>query len=451
MTSLPETLDALLDPGNSEVVAFDSQFPWDDDDYFQTLSRARGRSGVDESVLVLRARIAGHPVVVIGGEFAFLAGSIGQAAADRVVMGYLHATAERLPVITLPTSGGTRMQEGTAAFFRMTDIARVAGEHRATGAVRIGWLRNPTTGGVMATWGSYADVTAAEPGALLGFLGPRVYEALHERPFPEGVQTSENLARVGVIDDVVALPDLYAWVRGILDVTNGRDEHLPVQPPGDGGVVDAWEAVERTRGPRPGPDTVLDLLTSRTELHGTGAGENGRGIRVCLGRLRGRRVVVIAQTRQGVTPGDLRFARRGLHLAQRWGVPVVTLIDTPGGELSVAAEEGAMAGEIARTLQDLTALTVPSVSCIMGQGCGGAALALIPAKTRLCLENGWVSPLPPEGASVISHRTPDRAAEMARQQGVGATSLLAAGVIDGVLAEGPDLAETVADAVAAAL
>ena len=87
----------------------------------------------------------------------------------------------------------------------------------------------------------------------------------------------------------------------------------------------------------------------------------------------------------------------------------------------------------------------------MGQGCGGAALALIPAKTRLCLENGWVSPLPPEGASVISHRTPDRAAEMARQQGVGATSLLAAGVIDRVLAEGPDLAETVADAVAAAL
>ena len=110
-----------------------------------------------------------------------------------------------------------------------------------------------------------------------------------------------------------------------------------------------------------------------------------------------------------------------------------------------------MAGEIARTLQDLTSLTVPSVSCIMGQGCGGAALALVPAKTRLCLENGWVSPLPPEGASVITHRTPDRAAEMARAQGVDSASLLAAGVIDRVVAEGPDLAATVADAVAAAL
>lgn len=449
MTSLAETLDALLDPGSSQPIAVDPRPATGS--YAATLERARERSGVDESVQVLKARIDGHEVVVIGGEFAFLAGSIGQEAADRVVMGYLHATAGRLPVITLPTSGGTRMQEGAAAFFRMTDIARVAGEHRATGAVRIGWLRNPTTGGVMATWGSYADVAAAEPGALLGFLGPRVYEALYNQSFPGGVQTSDNLAQVGVIDEVVPLTGLRAWVTGILDVTNGRDEHLPIEPPASGSPVDAWEAIETTRANRPGPDTVLDLLTSRTELHGTGAGERGRGIRVCLGRLRGRRVLVIAQTRQEVTPGDLRFARRGLHLAQRLRLPVVTLIDTPGGELSAAAEEGAMAGEIARTLQDLTALTVPSVSCIMGQGCGGAALALIPAKVRLCLQNGWVSPLPPEGASVITHRTPDRAAEMAREQGVDAASLLAAGVIDRVVAEGPDLAATVADAVAAAL
>jgi acetyl-CoA carboxylase carboxyl transferase subunit beta len=96
----------------------------------------------------------------------------------------------------------------------------------------------------------------------------------------------------------------------------------------------------------------------------------------------------------------------------------------------------------------LEGLSVPTVSCVMGQGCGGAALALIPARTVICMENGWVSPLPPEGASVISYRTPDRAAEVARAQGVGAMALRKAGVVDVVAGEGPDLPAAVADAIA---
>jgi acyl-CoA carboxylase subunit beta len=445
MTSLAQTLAALLDEGSAEPISVSARDF--EGVYAATLERARQRSGVDESVQVMHGRIHGHRVVVIGSEFDFLAGSVGQEAADRVVMGYLFATAEKLPVITLPTSGGTRMQEGTPAFFRMTDIARVAGEHLSTGQVRIGWLRNPTTGGVMASWGSYGDVTAGEPGALLGFLGPRVYQALHDEPFPAGVQTSENLAHVGVIDDVVELCELRDWISGILSVTNGHDGPEELDHHGHPAWIDPWVAIEHTRGDRPGPEAVLNLLTDRTDLHGTGAGETGNGVRVSLGRLRGRRVMVVAKTRRTVAPADLRVAQRGLRLADRLGLPVVTLVDTPGGEMSAAAESAAMAGEIARTLLALTSLSVPSVSCVMGQGCGGAALALIGARHKICMEHGWVSPLPPEGASVIMHRTPDYAAELARTQGVGAFDMLAAGVIDEVAPEGKDLAAAVADAV----
>lgn len=448
--SLARVLSALIDPDSAREIAVQPRNVGDD--YAATLQRAAERSGVDESVQALYARIDGHRVVVIGGDFGFLAGSVGQAAADRVVAGYAAATAEVLPVITLPTSGGTRMQEGTAAFFRMTDIARAAGEHWATGAPRIGWLRNPTTGGVMATWGSYADVTAAEPGALLGFLGPRVYEALYDQPFPEDVQTAENLRRVGIIDDVIGLDDLRNWMVRILSVALGPDDPQPVASVEEGHPVAAWDAIGATRAEdRVGPDAVIAELTDRTELSGTGSGEVGRGVRVVLGRLLGRPVVLVAQTRQEVTPADLRFAQRGLLLAQRWSLPVITLVDTPGGELSKAAEESAMAGEIARTLQMLTTLRVPTVSCVMGQGCGGAALALIPAQTVVALENSWVSPLPPEGASVIMHRTSDRAADMADQQGVSATQMLAAGLVDRVVAEGADPAGAAIAAVCQAL
>ena len=449
MTGLAETLDALVDPGSTEPVpvplrTFDGA-------YADTLQRARERARVDESVQVMFARVDGHRVVVIGGEFAFLAGSVGQSAADRVVAGYQAATAARVPVITLPCSGGTRMQEGTAAFFRMTDIAWAAEQHLHTGQVRAGWLRNPTTGGVMATWGSYADVTAAEPGALLGFLGPRVYEALYDEPFPP-VQNAENLAAVGVIDEVVPLAGLRGWMTRILEVAAGVDREPDLAEPAQPHWVDPWEAITRTRAhDRVGPTAVLDLLVDRTDLRGTGAGEIAGGVQVAMGRLRGVRVMAVAQTREAVTPAGLRVAQRGIRLADRLGLPVVTLIDTPGGELSGPAEESAMAGEIARTLQAMSGLTVPSVSCIMGQGCGGAALALVPARHVICMENAWVSPLPPEGASVISHRTPDRAEEIARMQGVGASAMRESDVVDQVVGEGPDLALSVADAVIRAL
>ena len=139
------------------------------------------------------------------GEFGFLAGSIGRAAADRLVAGD-RAGDPRGPAAAwpAPVSGGTRMQEGTPAFVQMVRISGAVAAHQAAGLPYLVYLRHPTTGGVMASWGSLGHVTVAEPGALVGFLGPRVYEALYGRPFPEGVQTAENLYARGIIDAVVA-------------------------------------------------------------------------------------------------------------------------------------------------------------------------------------------------------------------------------------------------------
>ena len=102
-------------------------------------------------------------------------------------------------------------------------------------------------------------------------------------------------------------------------------------------------------------------------------------------------------------PGALREARRGMRLAEELGLPLVTIIDTPGAELSAAAENGAIAGEIARCIATMTTMTVPTVAILLGQGCGGGALALFPARTVIATEHAWLSPLPPEGASVIVH------------------------------------------------
>lgn len=438
------------------VLDEDSWQSWDappqyaevDDSYAADLARARERSGVDESVLTGEGRMRGRRVAVLLGEFSFLAGSIGRASARRLVAGIERATAEGIPLLAAPISGGTRMQEGTPAFVEMVSISAAVARHKAAGLPYLVYLRNPTTGGVMASWGSLGHITVAEPGALVGFLGPRVYEALYGEPFPVGVQTSENLYAHGIIDAVVppdAIADILDRALGILLARPG----VPAAGPDDTAPVDVetWEAITRSRRTdRPGVRRLLKYGAADViPLNGTGEGETDPGLLIALARFGDSPCVFLGQDRreqssQPMGPGALREARRGMRLAVELGLPLLTAIDTPGAALSAAAEEGGMAGEIARCLADLVTLQAPTLCLMLGEGNGGGALALLPADRIVAAQHAWLSPLPPEGASAIVHRDIDHAPEMARAQKVRAQDLLRLGVVDRIIPERPDAA-----------
>ncbi|HET7075434.1 MAG TPA: acetyl-CoA carboxylase carboxyltransferase subunit beta, partial [Mycobacterium sp.] len=203
-----ELRDAVLDEG--------SFLSWDRElvavpiskSYERELAEARAATGMDEAVLTGEGRLFGRRVAVVVCEFGFLGGSIGVAAAERITAAVERATAERLPLLASPSSGGTRMQEGTVAFLQMVKITAAVRLHKQAHLPYLVYLRNPTTGGVFASWGSLGHVTVAEPRALIGFLGPRVYQLLYGEPFPPGIQTAENLQQHGVIDGIVALDEL---------------------------------------------------------------------------------------------------------------------------------------------------------------------------------------------------------------------------------------------------
>jgi acetyl-CoA carboxylase alpha subunit len=315
---------------------------------------------------------------------------------------------------------------------------------------------------VLASWGMLGHLSAAEPGALLGFLGPRVYEALNGEAFPEGVQTAENLFRHGLIDAVVEPEDLRRIAIDALDVlTRSAVADPPPDPSADPPVLDritvsdpdqlpdhpAWESITRSRRPgRPGVRSLL-RVAARTvvPLNGTGQGERDPGMLLALARFGNAACVVLGQDRRGadqpIGPAGLRAARRGMRLAAELSLPLVSVIDTAGAALTREAEEGGLAAEIARSLADLTTLAAPTLCLILGQGAGGIALALLPADRVLTAQHGWLSPLPPEGASVIVHRTTERAAELAAAQGVRSIDLLRHGIADRVVLELPDAAD----------
>ena len=455
-TSAHDLIQQVLDPNS--FVSWDTPPEYGDISaaYRGALARAREKSGVDEAVITGEGTVGGTRVAFVLSEFSFLGGSIGAATARRIIAGIHRATEAGLPLLISPSSGGTRMQEGTPAFALMVSITTAVYRHKDAHLPFLVYLRNPTTGGVMASWGSAGHFTFAEPDALLGFLGPRVVELTTGVPMPDGVQTGENLARHGVIDGVISPSQLRESVLKIIDVLLPSDaDGEPTAPEALDGApkrsAGTWEAIERTRNlNRPGVRNLKAALAKHwIELSGTGEGRRSPAVSVALTRIGTRPVVLIGQDRHQqpphatteLGPAALRFARRGIQLAHELQLPLVSIIDTPGAELSQAAEENGMAGSIARTLGELVDVDVPTVSVILGQGCGGAALAMLPSDRVLAAENAWLSPLPPEGASAIIYRDTEHAAQMMEEQGVSAPALMQAGIVDGLISERGDAAE----------
>jgi acyl-CoA carboxylase subunit beta len=456
-----QLLDALLDAGSYRSWDTASADVRPDPDYAAELARARAGSGCDESVRTGEGLVGGRRVAVAVSEFGFLGGSIGVAAAERLTVAVERATAEGLPLIAAPASGGTRMQEGAVAFLQMVKITAAVAAHKAAGLPYLVYLRHPTTGGVFASWASVGHLTLAEPGALIGFLGPRVYEALTGIPIPGGVQTAENLLAHGLVDAVVPPDGLAGYLAKVLAVLAPGSAPSPVpRPPPTGTATataalpatatapspapvrvsapvrasetSAWESVRITRRPdRPGAGDLIRAAASDIVPLRAGA------LILALARIGGRPCVLAGQDRTVLPHGPdmLRTAQRGMELAADLRLPLVTMIDTPGGELSPQAEQEGLAREIARCVLTLVTLPVPTVSVLLGQGTGGAALALLPADRVLAAQHAWLAPLAPEGASVIVHRDTAHAVDLAARQGIRAADLAAAEIVDHVIPE----------------
>jgi acetyl-CoA carboxylase carboxyl transferase subunit beta len=462
-----EAVRAFADPGSVRV--WRQQSGGSDNsahDYAGELENARRVTGSAESVITGEVRVGGIDVVVIAWEFGFLGGSVGVQTAETIVSAIRRATRTGRPLVALPRSGGTRMQEGAPAFIQMVAIAGAIAEHRTAGLPYLVHLCGPTTGGVLATLGSAGDLTTAEPGAMIGFLGPRAYAAITGQEFPPGIQTAENLHARGLVDDVLPWDGLGPRWATVLrlwaDRPRAGSEAAPTRPapfvegPIPGAPVDAaqlWSYVEASRQHDriDAQQFIAAHASDVVALPGTGAGERADGALVALGRLRGLPVVLAATedrwTGAPLTVGGLRTIRRGIALAGRWGLPVVTIVDTLGAQLSVEGEQSGIAGEISRAMVDLVAAPVPTAALLLGAGTGGAALALLASDRIVAGSHTWVSPLAPEGAAVIRHGGTRDPAQVAWEQRIGAHALAEAGFVDTLVRESePDWVATAAEA-----
>lgn len=422
--------------------------------YEEKVHALQEKTGLQEAVVTGKCRINGKETVLAVCDGRFMMSSMGWAVGEKITRAVENATEKRLPVIIFACSGGARMQEGITSLMQMAKTSAALRRHSDAGLLYVSVLTEPTTGGVTASFAMLGDVILAEPGALIGFAGPRVIEQTIHQKLPKGFQRAEFLLEHGFIDDIVKRENLKETLGKILtfhekgDLVPGQNQ-LECSHIGNAPFLSAWERVQLSRKmDRPsGSDYIEALFDDFTEFHGDRTYGDDKAIIGGIASFHGMPVTVIAQQKGNNTkeniyhnfgmpmPEGYRKALRLMKQAEKFHRPVICFVDTPGAFCGVEAEERGQGEAIARNLMELSGLKTPVLSIVTGEGGSGGALALAAGDQVWMLENSVYSVLSPEGFASILWKDSTRAEEAAEVMKLTATDLYQKGIIEEMIPE----------------
>ena len=454
--------------------------------YEEKIQNLKRKTNLDEAVITGVGKIDGSKAVIGVCDTRFLMGSMGEVVGEKLTRAVEKATEQKLPVIIFTCSGGARMQEGIVSLMQMAKISAALKKHDEAGLLYITVLTDPTTGGVTASFAMLGDIILAEPGALIGFAGPRVIEQTIGQKLPEGFQRAEFLVEHGFVDDIVRRENLKETLGKILEIhavswktenrirTDAAELHHADHPGSDSenltndkcdsdrgdsnpaGInpyLTAWDRVQISRKiDRPsGSDYIEALFTDFMEFHGDRNYGDDKAIIGGIAKFHGKPVTVIVQekgtnTKENIAhnfgmpmPEGYRKALRLMKQAEKFQRPVICFVDTPGAFCGIEAEERGQGEAIARNLWELAGLKTPVLSIVTGEGGSGGALALAAGDQVWMLENSIYSILSPEGFASILWKDSTKAKEAAAVMKLTASDLYEKGIIEQVIPEPENL------------
>lgn len=423
----------------------------------EKLSELRRKTHLQEAVTIGYAKLGGCEAVLGVCDARFLMGSMGYVVGERITAAIEEATRRRLPVVLFCCSGGARMQEGIVSLMQMAKTAAAIKRHSDAGLLYLSVLTDPTMGGVTASFAMLGDIILAEPGALIGFAGPRVIAQTIGEKIPEGFQRTEFLLEKGMIDAAVERKELKDVLVKLLTMHSREHCEESVEKKtgpctaqeGSSHPLTAWERVQISRSShRPTSlDYIQEIFTDFLELHGDRSFRDDGAIVGGIALLDGRPVTVIGQqkgrsTKENLSrnfgmasPEGYRKALRLMKQAEKFHRPVVIFVDTPGAACGIDAEERGQGEAIAKNLMEMMGLRVPILSIFIGEGGSGGALGLAVADEVWMLENATYSILSPEGFASILWKDGKRAKEAAEIMQMTAENLKSLGMIEKIIWE----------------
>ena len=441
--------------------------------YEKKLAAAREKTKLDEAIITGKANIHGYPAVIGVCDAGFLMSSMGHNVGEKITRAVERATRDQLPVILFACSGGARMQEGIVSLMQMAKTSAALKRHHDAGQLFVSVLTDPTTGGVTASFAMLGDIILAEPGALIGFAGPRVIEQTIGQKLPEGFQRAEFLLEHGFIDQIVTREHMKDTLTQILKLHGGvscagsellREDSIKkagrlfdgkYSLNGSGAaksenrIRSAWDSVQLSRkSDRPvASDYIRTLFDDFMEFHGDRYYKDDGAIIGGIASFHGIPVTVIGQekgrtTRDNIrrnfgmpSPEGYRKALRLMKQAETFGRPIICFVDTPGAFCGMEAEERGQGEAIARNLFEMSSLKVPVLSIVIGEGGSGGALAMAVANEVWMMEHSIYSILSPEGFASILWKDSKKAGEAAKVMKITAGELQELGIIETVIPE----------------
>ena len=456
-------LEMILDENSFEE--WDAQMPVSNPmeyrGYPEKLEALKAKTGLNEAVVTGKGRINGSETVIGVCDGRFLMASMGENVGEKITRAVERATEERLPVILFCCSGGARMQEGIISLMQMAKTSAAFKRHSDAGLLYISVLTDPTTGGVTASFAMLGDILLAEPGALIGFAGPRVIEQTIRQRLPKGFQRAEFLLEHGFLDAIVERPQMKEVLGNLLDLHREKDETVR-DFQNENQIIqeieqkqtkrDVWDRVliSRKKDRPVGSDYIQALFTDFQEFHGDRLYGDDPAVIGGIARFNGQTVTVIAQEKGSSTkeniernfampkPEGYRKALRLMKQAEKFHRPVICFVDTPGAFCGIEAEERGQGEAIARNIYEMSSLKVPVLTVIIGEGGSGGALALATSDEVWMLENAVYSILSPEGFASILWKDSTKAKEAAKVMKLTSDCLKTQGIVDKVIPEPED-------------
>ncbi len=458
-----ERLAQLLDEGSFEdlsgdIAPVDPLAFADSKPYPQRLEEAQRKTGSSEGALYGAAAIDGNPLVVAIMNFAFIGGSMGSGVGEAITRAAELALERRLPLLVVSSSGGARMQEGCVSLMQLAKTSQAVARLHEEGLLFISLLVDPTYGGVSASFATLGDLLVSEPGSYIGFAGPKVIEQTIRQKLPDGFQTAEFLLDHGQLDLVEPRENLRNTLRKILALHGGagRREGLP-ETNGSAPLIDPaplegrdpWEVVQLARHiERPNTlEYISHVFDDFQELAGDRLFDQDAAIVGGIARLGDVTVMVVGHQKGHTTaemmernfgmpnPEGYRKGLRLMRYAAKFGLPIVTLVDTPGAYPGLGAEERGQSIAIAQSIMEMSRFPVPIVTVVTGEGGSGGALALAVGDRVLMMENSYYSVISPEGCSTILFKDAAQAPRAAAALRVTAPDLLRLKIMDAIVPE----------------
>lgn len=432
--------------------------------YEEKLHAVQEKTGLKEGVVIGKAQIYGEDTVLGVVDARFLMGSMGHVVGEKIAAAVERATEEKLPVILFCCSGGARMQEGIVSLMQMAKTSAALKKHSKAGLLYMPVLTDPTTGGMTASFAMLGDIILAEPKALIGFAGPRVIEQTIGQKLPAGFQRSEFQVEHGFVDRIVERKDLKKTLYDILKLHHKREgfvnleknEQLSAAPSelmreraAKTPLKDAWEKVEMARKVSriSSGEYIEAIFDGFMEMHGDRYFGDDPAILGGVAYLDGQPVTVIGVQKgkdlkdclkhnYGMpSPEGYRKALRLMKQAEKFNRPVITFVNTSGAFCGMEAEERGQAEAIARNLYEMSALKVPILCMMIGEGGSGGALALSVGNEVWMMENATYSVLSPEGFASILWKDSKRAKEAAGVMKITAHDLHELHIVDKIIPE----------------